>query len=68
MVATYVLYFAYMALLSAGLSALTGCIGFYSCLWFTRKIYASIKVRVCVLLVAAAGVRFISHPMRSLEL
>ncbi|CAM9626190.1 unnamed protein product [Ectocarpus fasciculatus] len=44
MLATYVLYFGYMALLSLGLAALTGCIGFYSCLWFTRKIYASIKV------------------------
>lgn len=42
--ATYVLYFGYMGLLSLGLSLLTGCIGFYSCLWFTRKIYASIKV------------------------
>ncbi|CAM9231353.1 unnamed protein product, partial [Sphacelaria rigidula] len=42
--ATYVLYFGYMALLSLGLSLLTGCIGFYSCLWFTRKIYGSIKV------------------------
>ena len=44
MLATYVLYFGYMALLSLGLSLLTGCIGFYSCLWFTRKIYSSIKV------------------------
>ncbi|CAM9554310.1 unnamed protein product [Hapterophycus canaliculatus] len=44
MLATYVLYFGYMSLLSLGLAALTGCIGFYSCLWFTRKIYASIKV------------------------
>lgn len=42
--ATYVLYFGYMGLLSLGLSFMTGCIGFYSCLWFTRKIYASIKV------------------------
>lgn len=45
MLATYVLYFGYMALLSLGLSLLTGCIGFYSCLWFTKKIYSSIKVR-----------------------
>lgn len=45
MLATYVLYFGYMSLLCLGLSALTGCIGFYSCLWFTRKIYSSIKVR-----------------------
>ena len=44
MLATYVLYFGYMALLSLGLSLLTGCIGFYSCLWFTKKIYSSIKV------------------------
>ncbi|CAM9294824.1 unnamed protein product, partial [Discosporangium mesarthrocarpum] len=44
MAVTYMLYFGYMALLSLGLFALTGCIGFYSCLWFTRKMYSSIKV------------------------
>ena len=41
---TYVLYFGYMILISLGLFALTGACGFFACLWFTKKIYASIKV------------------------
>ena len=41
---TYVLYFGYMILVSIGLFVLTGASGFFSTLWFTRKIYASIKV------------------------
>eukprot|EP00635_Sarcinochrysidales_sp_CCMP3193_P011481 CAMPEP_0118908982 /NCGR_PEP_ID=MMETSP1166-20130328/11752_1 /TAXON_ID=1104430 /ORGANISM="Chrysoreinhardia sp, Strain CCMP3193" /LENGTH=666 /DNA_ID=CAMNT_0006848393 /DNA_START=11 /DNA_END=2011 /DNA_ORIENTATION=+ len=41
---TYVLYFGYMILVSIGLFALTGACGFMAALWFTRKIYASIKV------------------------
>jgi len=38
------LYFAYMLQLSFCFFLLTGCIGFFSCLWFTRTIYGSIKV------------------------
>mmetsp|Transcript_26202 Transcript_26202/g.104839 ORF Transcript_26202/g.104839 Transcript_26202/m.104839 type:complete len:419 (+) Transcript_26202:933-2189(+) len=41
---TYVLYFGYMILISLGLFLLTGTCGFFSCLWFTKTIYASIKV------------------------
>ena len=41
---TYVLYFGYMVLISLGLFVLTGASGFLACLWFTKKIYASIKV------------------------
>ena len=41
---TYCLYFGYMILISLGLFVLTGACGFFSCLWFTKKIYASIKV------------------------
>ncbi|CAI5717095.1 unnamed protein product [Hyaloperonospora brassicae] len=38
------LYFGYMAAISAALSLLTGAVGVGASLWFTRKIYASIKV------------------------
>jgi len=38
------LYFAYMIQLSFCFFLFTGCIGFFACLWFTRTIYASIKV------------------------
>lgn len=38
------LYFAYMAMISLTFALLTGSIGFFSCLWFVRKIYAAIKV------------------------
>ena len=41
---TYVLYFGYMGLICIGLFLLTGTCGFLACLWFTKKIYASIKV------------------------
>ena len=41
---TYVLYFGYMTLIALGLFLLTGAAGFFACLWFTKKIYASIKV------------------------
>lgn len=41
---TYVLYFGYTALSSAGLFLLTGFFGFMACLLFTRGIYGSIKV------------------------
>lgn len=38
------LYFGYMSVISGALALLTGSVGFAACLWFTRKIYASIKV------------------------
>lgn len=38
------LYFGYMSVISSAISLLTGMVGYYSCLWFTKKIYASIKV------------------------
>jgi len=41
---TYALYFGYMGLICIGLFAMTGTVGFLACLWFTKKIYASIKV------------------------
>ena len=41
--ATYVLYFGYMALVSFGLFLMTGFIGVFSSLYFTKKLYASIK-------------------------
>jgi len=37
-------YFAYMGLVSFTFFLLTGTIGFFSCLWFTRTIYGAIKV------------------------
>ena len=39
-----VLYFSYMSMAGIAFSMLTGSIGFFSCLWLTRKIYAAIKV------------------------
>ena len=39
-----VLYFSYMSMVSFTFFLLTGTIGFFSCLWFTRKIYGAIKV------------------------
>jgi len=41
---TTVLYFGYMAISCIGLLLLTGCVGFFSCMIFCRKIYASVKV------------------------
>ncbi|ETI35076.1 hypothetical protein F441_18415 [Phytophthora nicotianae CJ01A1] len=38
------LYFGYMAVISGALALLTGAVGVGASLWFTRKIYASIKV------------------------
>jgi transmembrane 9 superfamily protein 2/4 len=38
------LYFGYTLIISYTFFVLTGTIGFLSCLWFTRKIYGSIKV------------------------
>lgn len=42
--ATYVLYFGYMGLLSFGLFLVCGTVGLFSCLWFNKKIYGSIKI------------------------
>ena len=39
-----VLYFSYMTMVSVTFGMLTGSIGFFSCLWLTRRIYAAIKV------------------------
>eukprot|EP01094_Clydonella_sp_ATCC50884_P003885 TRINITY_DN12998_c0_g1_i1.p1 TRINITY_DN12998_c0_g1~~TRINITY_DN12998_c0_g1_i1.p1 ORF type:complete len:671 (+),score=249.85 TRINITY_DN12998_c0_g1_i1:123-2015(+) len=38
------LYFGYMAMITIAFFVLTGVIGFYSCYFFVRKIYASVKV------------------------
>jgi len=38
------LYFGYMFILSYAFFVLTGTIGFYACLWFTRLIYSSVKI------------------------
>lgn len=38
------LYFGYMAVISAGVFLITGMVGHVASLWFLRKIYASIKV------------------------
>jgi len=38
------LYFGYTVIMSLGFFVLTGAIGFYSCYYFVRKIYGSIKV------------------------
>ena len=44
MYVTYVMYFGYMGIISIGLFLLTGTIGLFAALWFTKKIYGSIKV------------------------
>jgi transmembrane 9 superfamily protein 2/4 len=41
---TYCLYFGYMGIISLGVFLVTGSIGFFSCLYFNHRIYASIKV------------------------
>lgn len=38
------LYFGYMLIVSYAFFVLTGTIGFYSCFWFTRLIYSSVKI------------------------
>lgn len=38
------IYFSYMGVLSLTFFLVTGSIGYFSCLWFTQKIYGSIKV------------------------
>jgi len=42
-VSTFI-YFTYMGMISMAFFVMTGSIGFFSCLWFTRKIYGAIKV------------------------
>lgn len=44
MLVTYMLFFGYMGIICLGMFLLCGSTGFFACLWFTRKIYASIKV------------------------
>ena len=44
MTITYIMYFGYMGVVCVGLFLLTGTIGLFSALWFTTKIYGSIKV------------------------
>jgi transmembrane 9 superfamily protein 2/4 len=39
-----ILYFSYMAMIALTFSITTGAVGFFSCLWFVRKIYGAIKV------------------------
>lgn len=39
-----ILYFGYMAMIAATFFFLTGTIGYFACLWFTHKIYGSIKI------------------------
>lgn len=43
-VATYILYFGYMGLVCFGLFLICGTVSMYSCLWFNRKIFGSIKI------------------------
>mmetsp|Transcript_10747 Transcript_10747/g.16107 ORF Transcript_10747/g.16107 Transcript_10747/m.16107 type:complete len:348 (-) Transcript_10747:23-1066(-) len=38
------LYFGYTLIMSLGFFLLTGAIGFFACFWFTRTIYAAIKI------------------------
>ena len=42
--ATYVLYFGYMALVSLGLFSMMGFIGLSTSLWFNKAIFGSIKI------------------------
>jgi transmembrane 9 superfamily protein 2/4 len=44
MLVTYFLYFGYMAVISGGVFLVTGTVGFFSCLYFTKAIYASVRV------------------------
>ncbi|KAH1221766.1 Transmembrane 9 superfamily member 8 [Glycine max] len=39
-----VLFFGYMLLLSYGFFVVPGTIGFYSCFWFIKLIYSSVKI------------------------
>ncbi|GMI51259.1 hypothetical protein ScalyP_jg5906 [Parmales sp. scaly parma] len=44
LVLTYLLFFGYMFMVSVIIFLVTGTTGFVSCLWFTRRIFGSIKV------------------------
>ena len=44
MAVTYMLYFAYMGLVSLAIFLITGLVGFFSCFYFNFKIYASVRV------------------------
>jgi len=44
LIMTYMLYFGYMFLISFAMFLVTGMIGTMSCLFFTRKIFGSIKI------------------------
>ena len=41
---TYMLYFGYMTMISFGMFVMCGATGFFACMWFTKRIYSSIKV------------------------
>ena len=41
---TYFIYFGYMTIICFGMFLMTGLVGYSSALWFTKKIYGSIKV------------------------
>ncbi len=43
-VATYILYFGYMGLASFGIFLITGSVGTFSCLWFNKMMFGSIKI------------------------
>lgn len=43
-VASLVIYFSYMFMVAITFSIATGAVGFISCFWFVRQIYAAIKV------------------------
>lgn len=43
-VVSTILYFGYMAMISITFFFFTGTVGYFACLWFTKKIYGSIKV------------------------
>ena len=39
-----VIYFGYMTIICFGMFLITGLVGYSAALWFTKKIYSSIKV------------------------
>ncbi len=42
--ASFIIYFGYMSIICLTFFLFTGCVGFFSCFWFVRKIYGSIKI------------------------
>lgn len=42
--ATYMLYFGYMSLISVSLFLMMGCVGLLTCLWFNQAVFGSIKI------------------------